>query len=81
MKLIHYSGAPEQSDDEYFKTRPFNTVDLKFSYTSSLRKLKSKLKYSVGVKISQMITKMILIALGIGTVTSFTDLALLDIFI
>ena len=50
MKLIHYAGAPEQSDDEYFKTNPFNTVDLKFSYTSTLRKLKSKLKYSVGVK-------------------------------
>lgn len=50
MKLIHYAGAPEQSNDEYFKTKPFNTIDLKFSYTSTLSKLKSKLKYSVGVK-------------------------------
>ena len=50
MSLIHLAGAPEQLEDEFFKSPAFNSIGIKSTYIQNLKESSIKIEYSVGVK-------------------------------
>ena len=50
MILVHMSGAPGQTDDEYFTTNDFNLFGVKASYLKRLNELSMSCEFSLGIK-------------------------------
>ena len=48
MILVHMSGAPGQTDDEYFTTNDFNLFGVKASYLKRLNELSMSCEFSLG---------------------------------
>ena len=50
MTLLHVGGAPEQVNDDFKVSKPFNTIDIKTTYIQNIEKIEVDLEYSIGVK-------------------------------
>ena len=50
MDLVHFAGAPEQTIDEYVKSRAFMEMGMKVGYTFSFESVNSGVELSIGLK-------------------------------
>ncbi len=50
MLVLHFAGAPEQSEDEYFASSVFTEVSFRTSYTFDLPKMDNKMEIFGGIK-------------------------------